>query len=619
MVLDLLRSVIMFNYLQSVSKNRSNVRESDNLHLDPSQTTEGVVTGLSGGISGSTEGSSGGLGRVATINRKLTTMGAVPVDLDGWMRLSINERRRELARTIFNAVQQDNRIGKYFSAVFKSRGAKEDSVVRELIRQHASNASFKWFVKHDDHYHIVHDCTYSGGSCRCFNKFPFERRLRRLISLQTLTAEDYELLIKYHFEEGRRVEVLEVRGTDYSRLFRGLESLQVTRDSSGEASNSGDVEVCTPEDKVLWIINDRYEDTSNDGFSDIQDDKSSRSSGKRGRKRRAANEEKTQEKLEKLILAISKVPLHDFVTTEEFVNSNWRFLNTMSSMFKNAINTVKLKFYNMRLRDYRRHYESLTTLPYWDTTTREEFNSKYLSLQASKKYLLKLLIWQYAPNCMDTDFNITNDAWKGPVMSYCQQLILLLDKQRNKKNTDVYVSPPNAGKTLFMDLIRDYFINCGQMLNWNRNSSFPMQTCGFTRVIFWNEPDYETSVERNLLKLLGGDSMNASIKNQMDVNISKTPVLVTSNTYPFPNSKEFEYRIVKHVWKSAPFLKVVSGKKFHPLSFQYLINETENYYQDDITNYLEKYGDNTIEHNFFEQIDLNSIVYDNVVSDNESE
>lgn len=122
-------------------------------------------------------------------------------------------------------------------------------------------------------------------------------------------------------------------------------------------------------------------------------------------------------------------------------------MNTLNAMFKNAINTVKLKFYNMRLRDYRRHYESLTVLPYWDTSTREEFNMKYLSLQASKKYVLKLLIWQYASDSMDSEFNIINDDWKVNVFAYLQDLILLLDKQRHKKNTDVYVSAPNAGKT----------------------------------------------------------------------------------------------------------------------------------------------------------------------------
>lgn len=262
----------MFNYLQSVSKKSNNVGESNKLHPNSSEITEGVTTGPSGGTSKQPEESSAGESTTGAASRGHNSLGTFPFDFSGWSRLSFDERRKELARTIFHAVRQDNRLGKYISAVYKSGGAAQDSLVRELIYKHASNAAFKWFIKHHDHYHIVHDCTYSGGSCRCFNKFPFERRLRRLISLQTLTAEDYELLIKYHFKEGRRVEILEVRGVDYSRLFRGLESLQNGGDTSRETTDSGDVEVCTPEDKVLWLINDRSYDSSFDEFFDVQDD-----------------------------------------------------------------------------------------------------------------------------------------------------------------------------------------------------------------------------------------------------------------------------------------------------------------------------------------------------------
>ena len=192
--------------------------------------------------------------------------------------------------------------------------------------------------------------------------------------------------------------------------------------------------------------------------------------------------------------------------------------------------------------------------------------------------------------------------WKPTMYAYVRELIEFIDKKRGKMNTDVYISPPCAGKTLFMDLIRDYLINCGQMSNWNRNSNFPLQTCGYTRVIFWNEPNYEISVESNLLKLLGGDSLNASVKNQNDVNIEKTPVFVTSNKDPFPHSPEFNYRLRRHEWRAAPFLKVCGGKKLHPLSFQYLINECENYYRDDITEYEVKYNNATAkENNIFEQ------------------
>lgn len=235
-------------------------------------------------------------------------------------------------------------------------------------------------------------------------------------------------------------------------------------------------------------------------------------------------------------------------------------------------------------------------MPYWDTNTREEFDNKYLDVKTSKSMAIKLLIWQCSPQSMDSKFNVINTDWKLNVFTYIKDLILLLDRKRNKENTDVYISPPNAGKTFFFDCVRDYLINFGQMSNWNRNSNFPLQTCGHVRVIFWNEPNYEQAVERNLLKLLGGDSYNAAQKNQMDVNIVKTPFIVTSNNMPFPNKPEFMYRMKVYHWRSAEFLKETKGKKLHPFTFQYLINSCENYFEDDITDYITKYK-NT-QHNF---------------------
>ena len=536
-------------------------------------------------------------------------------------KTSYDEERRELAGRIDRAIRDSKRVSKYISSVFFKGTAVQDSRILLLFKNRANNSLFKWFIEHDDHYHVVHDCTYSNGSCRCFAKFNWSRKTRRIITTQDLGREDIEFLVKYHFADGRNVKNVEVRGIEYTELFSGLEGLQPVGDSSGESGNPGDVEVCFKESEILWnkftgFPNNEHDDEINSGHDRVDNKE-----GVSQRARRAANniqKPQTQEKLEKLILAIGKVPLHDFITTEEFITSNWRFMNHQSVIFKNAINTVKLKFYNMRLRDYRNFYENLMQQPYWDTSTREEFYQKYMSIEMSKKYCLKLLILQCCPDGTIDDEGkiITNYDWKKDVWSYVNDLILLLDKERHKKNTDVYVSPPNAGKTLFFDMVRDYFINCGQMLNWNRNSSFPLQTCGFTRVIFWNEPNYETSVERNLLKLLGGDSLNAAIKNQMDVNISKTPMIVTSNNYPFPTSKEFEYRIKKYYWKAAPFLINVKGKKFHPLTFQWLITECENYYQDDITHYMEKYPQQHIADNYLNMINLYELITMDEDSDN---
>lgn len=118
--------------------------------------------------------------------------------------------------------------------------------------------------------------------------------------------------------------------------------------------------------------------------------------------------------------------------------------------------------------------------------------------------------------------------------------------------------------------------------------------CGYVICIFWNEPNYEESVERNLLKLLGGDSLNASQKNQSDVNISSCPLIITSNQTIFPNLPEFNVRIKYHYWRSCSLLKSISGKKLHPLlSILDLFDETESYYQEDICSYAKKYNDNS--------------------------
>ena len=100
-------------------------------------------------------------------------------------------------------------------------------------------------------------------------------------------------------------------------------------------------------------------------------------------------------------MGIGKVPLQDFITTTDFLNSEWKFHNDMSPIFKNAIKYAKFRFFNFGLRDYRDFYENLEILPYWDTTNRENFSSKYLPLEQSKKILYKLLIWQnHDSNCM---------------------------------------------------------------------------------------------------------------------------------------------------------------------------------------------------------------------------
>lgn len=530
------------------------------------------------------------------------------------------QRCEYLAKRLFGIVQESKRSSRYMSGVFFCGQYGRDDDVIETIRYKGRNSLFKWCVQHGKHYHVVHDCQFSNGSCRCFQQYKFRRSSRKTVLVKNISLESFRAIVQYHFAEGRSTKILDVGGKNYSRLFNRYEDISNGQCASSSSEYEGHVEACFSEDEALWPEQFSTEQLSSDSEK-FGGNSNSRSGSKmyRKRRRRDAGEEKetAQEVLEELIFKICKVPLHDFVTTESFLNSKWRFSNPMSVMFKNAITTTKLKFLNMRLRDYRAFYENMAEMPYWDTSTREEFETKYLHIKFSKSITMKLLIYQCHPNSLDSKFNVINNDWKPSVYNYIKDLLLLLDKKRNKENTDVYLSAPNAGKTLFFDMVRDYFVNCGQMSNWNRNSNFPLQTCGYTRVIFWNEPNYEHAVERNLLKLLGGDSYNAAQKNQMDVNISKTPFIVTANNMPFPNKPEFQYRMKIYHWNSASFLKETNGKKLHPFTFQYLINSCENYFEDDITGYMEKYSNK--ENNFNSLIKKLHVYSDSEVSDNDDD
>lgn len=85
------------------------------------------------------------------------------------------------------------------------------------------------------------------------------------------------------------------------------------------------------------------------------------------------------------------------------------------------------------------------------------------------------------------------------------------------------------------------------------------------------------------------DSLNAAQKNVSDVTISNIPILISANDDVFPNKEEIVVRINYIYWRTCPMLAQISGKKFHPLSLLDLFNEAENFYEEDICLYGEKY------------------------------
>ncbi|QXD38629.1 putative protein 1 [Linvill Road virus] len=511
--------------------------------------------------------------------------------LGGQSEGTFDGQRADLGEYLRKAIEQSARNSIYFSGVRRLDEYESYRDAFESFKEGGKNSVFKFLIKHGDHLHFVHDCPFSNRSCRCFKFLNVRRGHGNNVSIKKLQRSDIESIIKYHFENGREALYVQIAGKEYTKLFSGLQSIRHDDDSAECSGKSGNVEVCTGENKILRKRSIEFSNSAENNESVEGYNSNNKSRGSRATKSQAR-----QEQIEQKILEILTVPLIDFHKTNAWLESNFRFTNPNSNEYRQAIQYAKLQFVNKRIRDYKFFYNSKITQPHWESLSPDEFSTRYLSRKDSLSYMKYLLINHYHPSSINYDSKtseifILDNQWEVNVYGYVRNLISFLDRQRDKRNTDCYISPPNAGKTLFFDCVRDFFINTGTMSHWNRSNSFPLQMCGDVRLIFWNEPNYETSVERTLLRLLGGDALNAAQKNQNDTNISKVPVIVTANHNPFPKSDEFKVRIQYHFWRTCSLLKNISGKKFHPLAFLDLITETENYYELDLLNYMEKYDD----------------------------
>lgn len=108
------------------------------------------------------------------------------------------------------------------------------------------------------------------------------------------------------------------------------------------------------------------------------------------------------------------------------------------------------------------------------------------------------------------------------------------------------LSEPNGGKNWFFDAVIHFFLNFGEIGNFNRHSSFPLQEAVNKRILLWNEPNAEPAAMDTLKMLLGGDTFNAKVKYENDAVVTRTPVIVLSNNDIFPKDAAFQSRLVRH-------------------------------------------------------------------------
>lgn len=408
---------------------------------------------------------------------------------------------------------------------------------------------------HTDHWHVIHDCSYSNGTCRCifteyfnqpngtdeahFTRNFFGRRYARtVVSSYEFSSNHWVNLSKYCEKGERHCYYLAVAGrtwipgseNGHLRFLQDLQSVEgPVVEASGIQNNIPSFFSCRPEMPL---------------DSETIATNSSRS------------EEITRHsKGDEVITFLQKRPTSPVIRifdTQAWLCSKYKFYDINSVFMRNCIKIINVFYNDMTFEEIYHHFLTCEPQHLIFNAPFGNIDSYYYSINDSTKILNKLLKFQF-----------NND--KILVRSFLLNVYNVINKLVPKKNTVFVLSEPNGGKNFFFDVFIHFLINFGQMGNFNRYCNFPLMECVNRRVIIWNEPLMEPSAAETLKMVLGGDTVNAKVKFQSDAVITRTPVFVLSNSDIFPKDNAFRSRMFCYRWRECTFLKKYK-KKPHPLS-----------------------------------------------------
>nr|QTE03761.1 MAG: nonstructural protein 1 [Phylloscopus fuscatus parvoviridae sp.] len=489
---------------------------------------------------------------------------------------------RLLARRTIRLAAAANRNSILHSGVYRYSNFEEAKNTIDTVKKNGVCRIVLVSVHGPDHVHVLHDCTFSNRSCKCFNGFIPKRRSTDVHIIGKLCEERLAKVIFYYFNNQKWIYYCKSGEAKFSGELLG--STEVDRHARSRREAIAAEGILESSDSENGLLHDEDESDSDAGFSAARSSKGHSVGGSSKRKK-----EDFSEIIYNKLRRFGCSPLKDFSRTSDwFSDSLLRTIKPTHEKVLVAYNRLSYEVHARSLLEFHRYYEVKRVDDPSDhkflfgSLQRDKFYERYFTKSISLVWIKKLLIWQYARDCIDLDGNVLNTDWKSNVYEQVRWLMNLLDRKTGKKNTWYIVSPPNAGKTFFCDCIADYFQSVGHLKPWNRNNSFPLEELDGARVCFWNEPNFESGNTAECLKLLGGDNLSVAIKYNRPSTVQNVPVICTSNTIQFPTTPEFMERIKYSMWQPCDILKSVGKKRLHPYALDLLFTDCENYFEEKI-------------------------------------
>lgn len=258
----------------------------------------------------------------------------------------------------------------------------------------------------------------------------------------------------------------------------------------------------------------------------------------------------------------SPFPVNAIYQTSFWQNSTFKFILPSDSCFDRAMTNIQTRLTNWSFNDFVHHYAE--TSPIF-CAVQNDMKNYYYDIKNSSSAILRLLKYQLNIEYDDFDFQCT------VIKEFLESLYNICEKKIPKCNTFYIFSPPSAGKNWFIDMVSSFYLNVGNIANYNKNSQFPFQDAVNRRMNIWNEPNFMPSAEDTIKMLTAGDTMAVNVKFKNAVTLYRTPLIVMTNNHVF-RGKAFEDRVLRNTWKAAPFMKEYD-KKPHPLTWPYLLKK----------------------------------------------
>lgn len=464
-------------------------------------------------------------------------------EVSGEAFADLAEEIEEMGNIFFDYVNGKTIKGtwRYISDVFLYRDEQSLHRAVEVLRGYGRTRRDRMFgfSVEDDHIHIIHDCSFSGGHCRdIFRKQmephgSFGPTRTENKPIWKFTRTDWYDVFVYFFLRKRGTREIWIGGKSWQKptdtqLVRWTEKLNAWRPLV-RFENSRDDNLskrsCNkrPGGEIDWSCN-----------SEVYG-KKAYSAGKYGY---------IKGKTKALLVKYFCSPVSAIRDVREFRDDdllsdpkNREYIQSAFDDFGRDINDYTLRdFYNILTAD--------------DCKPIFFASMNYGTREDSFLWIDELLKYQF-----DDDVE--------RITQFLHSLVDVIDKKIPKCNSLCIKSPPSAGKNFFFDMILAILLNYGQLGQANRNNNFAFQEAPNKRILVWNEPNYESALTDTIKMMLGGDPYTVRVKHGMDTHVRRTPVLILTNTVVgFMVDTAFTDRICKYEWKAAPFLKEIEQKPY---------------------------------------------------------